>query len=258
MRNTRPATDTSVQSVDRAISLLQILARRGPSSITDLSGEVGLHKSTTFRLLGTLEARGLVEQEEARGRYHLGYGIVQMAAGATQRYDLSVVSRPICRSLAIDTGETVNIAIRDGSSVVSIDQVIGSSTVTTINWVGQRTPLHATSAGKVFLAHMDSSQRGAVLTKSLERFTEHTVTDRRQLESQLDIIAEQGFTITRDEHEVGLTAIAAPIRTLDGSAIGAVTVSGPSFRITDVDLIVDAIKSAAATISERNGYPKQT
>ncbi|MXP19795.1 helix-turn-helix domain-containing protein [Gordonia sp. HNM0687] len=252
----RQGSDSSVQSVDRAITVLQVLARRGPSTVTELSGEVGLHKSTTFRLLSTLEARGIVEQEESRGRYHLGYGIVQLAAGATRRYDLSVISRGVCQTLAAEVGETVNIVIRDDDAVISIDQVIGSSTITTVNWVGQRSPIHATSAGRVFLASMTTDERDEVLAGPLERFTDYTLTDRAELDAQLTLTSDRGWAFTRDEHELGLSAVAAPIRTLDGSVVAAVSVSGPTFRITDPHEIAGLVKSAAATISERNGYPK--
>src|SRR5215207_5373623 len=151
MREGRTLRDTSVQSVHRAISILQVLAL-GPAGVTDIATELGVHKSTVFRLLATLEARGLVEQHTERGRYRLGYGVVQLAAGATKSDDLSLLSRPICRQLAETVHETVNVAVHDGTAVVSIDQVLGSPTITTHNWVGQRAPLHATSAGKVFLA----------------------------------------------------------------------------------------------------------
>ena len=95
MVNSVVKRDNSVHSVDRAISVLQVLARRGPSAVTEIATELGVHKSTVFRLLGTLDSRGLVDQNTSRGRYQLGYGVVQLAAGATRRLDLSVVSRPI-------------------------------------------------------------------------------------------------------------------------------------------------------------------
>ena len=110
--------------------------------------ELGVHKSTVFRLLATLEARGLVEQHSERGRYRLGYGVVQLAEGATKMDDLSLLSRPVCRQLAETVRETVNLVVHDGRAVISIAQVLGAPTITTVNWVGQRTPMHATSAGQ--------------------------------------------------------------------------------------------------------------
>src|SRR5919197_6651849 len=95
MRDGRTMRDTSVQSVHRAISILQVLALEGAAGVTEIAAELGVHKSTVYRLLATLEARGLVVQNSERGRYRLGYGVVQLAAGATKMDDLSLLSRPV-------------------------------------------------------------------------------------------------------------------------------------------------------------------
>jgi IclR family acetate operon transcriptional repressor len=256
--NGRGARDNSVHSVDRAISILQVLARHGAAGVTEIAAEVDVHKSTVSRLLGTLEARGLVEQSSNRGRYRLGYGVVQLAAGATRKHDLSVISRPICRHLANTVGETVNVAVRDGDSVVSIDQVIGSSTVTTMNWVGQRTPMHATSAGKVFLSSMTPGELEQSLAGGLQRYTERTIVDAQLLTEQLETVRSQGYAQTLEEHEIGLAAVAAPIRALDGQVIAALTVSGPNFRVNEQTIpgVAPRVMAAAAEISECNGFPK--
>jgi DNA-binding IclR family transcriptional regulator len=258
MANNRVERDASVQSVDRAISILQVLARHGAAGVTEIAGELGAHKSTVFRLLATLEARGLVEQNAERGRYQLGYGVVQLAAGATKKHDLSLLSRTICHQLAETVRETVNVAIHDGHAVISIDQVIGSAAVTTVNWVGQRTPMHATSAGKLFLAHMPGEQADAILAEGLERYTPHTIVDPAALKQQLVRARERGYACTVEEHEVGLAAVAAPIRSLDGQVVAAVTVSGPIFRLNEdtIPHVAQHVLAAAAEISQRNGYPK--
>jgi len=258
MTNNRVERNGSVQSVDRAISILQVLARHGAAGVTEIAGELAVHKSTVFRLLATLEARGLAEQNGERGRYRLGYGVVQLAAGATKKHDLSVLSRPVCRELAETVGETVNVAIHDGHEVISIDQVIGSAMVTTLNWVGQREPMHATSAGKLFLACMPPGQAGAILANGLQKYTRHTIADPAALEEQLALVRQRGYACTVEEHETGLASVAAPIRSLDGQVVAAVTVSGPTFRLNE-DTIPDVAKhvlAAAAEISQRNGYPK--
>ena len=223
--------DMSIHSVNRAISILQVLASRGPTAVTEIATELSIHKSTIFRLLSTLEARGLVDQNNNRGHYQLGYGIVQLAAGATRKLDLSVVSRRTCEALAEEVGESVEIAIVDDGVALTIDQVIGAAAMTTVNWVGRRTPLHATSAGKVFLAHVSPDRRADYLSRSLERFTKHTITDRRHLEEQLATVRDRGYGFTLEELEIGLAAVAAPIRDLDGQVVAAVSVSGPNFRL---------------------------
>jgi DNA-binding IclR family transcriptional regulator len=248
----------TVHSVNRAISILQVLARRGPTAVTELATELDVHKSTIFRLLSTLEARGLVEQNGDRGRYQLGYGVVRLAAGATRNLDLSVVSRRICEALAEEVGETVDIAINDHQTVMSIDQVIGSAAMTTVNWVGRRTPLHATAGGKVFLAHMTPDERADYLSGTLERFTQNTITSRVELEKQLETVRAQGYGFTLEEYEVGLAAVAAPIRDLDRKIVAVVSVSGPNFRIntSTIPSLASHVMAAAAEISERNGQPK--
>lgn len=258
MANSGAKRDNSVHSVDRAVSILQVLARRGPTTITEIATELSLHKSTVFRLLSTLEGRGLVDQNMSRGRYQLGYGVVQLAAGVTRRLDLSVLSRPVCEALAEQVGDTVNIAILDGDTTVSIDQVMGSSAVTTVNWVGQRDPLHVASTGKVMLAHLPADRRAEYLRGPLERFTAKTITDPVELGRQLDDVRDRGYGFTLEERELGLAAVAAPIRTLDGHVVAAVAVSGPTARINPetIPQVAAQVVAAATEISQRNGQPK--
>lgn len=253
-----PGRDTSVQSVHRAISILQVIARRGIAGVTEISQELSLHKSTTSRIIGTLEARGLVEQTSHRGRYRLGYGVVQLAEGITRKHDLTMTSRLVCTALADEVGETVNVAVHEGRSVVTIDQVIGSSQVTSVNWVGRHQSLNSTSAGKVFLAHMPRAELETYLEEEMERLTDFTIVEPARLEEELAVVRERGYAQTIDEQEIGLAAVAAPIRALDGRVIASLIVSGPTFRLTD-DSIPDVarqVMSSAAEISERNGYPK--
>jgi IclR family acetate operon transcriptional repressor len=244
--------------VHRAISILQVLARRGDAGVTEIANQLSVHKSTVSRLLGTLEARGLVEQTSSRGRYQLGYGVVQLAAAASKKHDLSVISRGVCDALAADVGETVNVVVHEERSVVTIDQVMGSASVTTVNWVGQRNPLHATSAGKVFLANLPPAELQTYLDEKMTRFTPHTLVDPAQLSTELATVRERGYALAIDEQEIGYAAVSAPIRSLDGGVIAALTVSGPTFRLDEARLtdIAERLLSAAAEISERNGYPK--
>ncbi|MEY9840890.1 IclR family transcriptional regulator [Streptacidiphilus sp. EB103A] len=259
MTSSGRARDTSVQSVDRAVSILQVLAGQGPSGVTEIAEGLGIHKATVFRLLATLESRGLVEQDSERGRYRIGYSVVELAAGATRRSDLSLLSRPVCQELATAAGETVNVAIHDGPEVISIDQVIGGAAITSIDWVGKRTPMHATAAGKVFLAYMPKEQADGILAQGLRRYTPHTIVDPARLEEQLEFVRKREYATTSEEHEIGLAAIAAPIRSLEGQVIAAVTLSGPTFRVNDrtVAELAEQVVEAGAKISWRKGYVKR-
>ncbi|MBO0828935.1 MAG: IclR family transcriptional regulator [Streptosporangiales bacterium] len=250
------ARDDGVRSVDRALTVLQTIAKNGDLPMTEIAAAVGVHKSTAFRLLGTLEARGMVERTADRGTYRLGQGVMQLAAAANgRRYDLTSVARPVCERLAEQVGETVNLAVPDGDAVVSVDQVIGTAAVTTVNWVGQRTPMHATAAGKLFLAEQD---RAARRRRPYRRYTEHTVVDPAELRSHLSKVREQGYATTLEEHEVGLVGVAAPVRSFDGAVVAALVVSGPAYRLTAdaVPRVAAEVVAAADEITQRGGAPR--
>jgi DNA-binding IclR family transcriptional regulator len=246
----------SVQSVDRAVSVLEILAQRGEAGVTEVAEELGVHKSTAFRLLGVLESRGLIVQEQDRGRYYLGAGILRLAGAATVRLDISQAGAPICRELAEELGETANIAVLDGDAAVNIMQARGPSSVTAQNWFGRRTPLHATSSGKVLLAYESKSAQDAVLARQLPRFTERTATSAAELREELAVVVERGFAVAVEELEVGLHAVAAPVYAHDGEVIGAISVSGPSYRLDEERLphLVKRTMAAAEKLSRLMGY----
>jgi DNA-binding IclR family transcriptional regulator len=245
-----------VQSVDRALSILEILARRGDAGVTEIGKELGVHKSTAFRLLAVLEGRGFVEQTEDRGTYRLGFGIVRLAGAITAQYDLTRQGRAACERLAADLGDTVNIAILDGQRAVNVTQSRGAASIASHNWIGQQTPLHATSSGKVLLAFGPAAVRAAVLADPLDRFTDATVTDPARLATELDRVREAGWASTAEEYEIGLNAVAAPIRGADGAVVAALSVSGPAYRLTADSFpgIGTRVAEAADEVSGQMGF----
>jgi|SRR4051812_13031574 DNA-binding IclR family transcriptional regulator len=246
----------AVQSVDRALSVLEILAAHGEVGVTEVAAELGVHKSTAFRLVAVLESRGFVEQLADRGKYRLGFGVVRLAGAAAAQLDIAQEGRPICEALAADLEETVNIAILDSDRAVNVSQVRGPAALSTHNWVGQGTPLHATSSGKVLLAHAPEAIRKGVLSRELPRFTPRTITDPEALQDHLDRIVEQGWASTVEEYEVGLNAVAAPVRDADGAVIAALSVSGPSFRMDSEDFprVARRLMAGAGELSRRLGF----
>jgi len=244
-----------VQSVDRALTVLEILAKRGVAGVTEIAGELGVHKSTASRLVAVLESRGFVEQLADRGKYRLGFGIVRLAGALTVQRDLAHESRKACESLAADVGETVDVAILDGDRVINISEVRGPAAVASHNWVGQSTPPHATSSGKVLLAYADLDLTG-VLGGSLTRYTAQTVTDLDELRAELAQVRERGWGATVEEYEVGLNALAAPVRDHRGEVVAAVSVSGPSYRLTEATFPAVSVRllEATAEFSRRLGH----
>ena len=261
MRNNLATSDgaagpaAGVQSVDRALMILELLARGGEAGVTEVAAQLGVHKSTAFRLVATLESHRLVEQTEDRGKYRLGVGILRLAGATSARLDVVQEARPVCRQLAADTGETVNIAVLSESSALYLDQVAGSSALQPHNWVGQHIPLHATSNGKVLLSGLDRKALDDLLGK-LAAYTPMTITKKGKLREELELVRQQGFAMAVDELEVGLTAAAAPIRNAHGDVVASMSVSGPTFRLTAdrVDGVVSALVDAALEVSHRLGW----
>ena len=242
-----------VQSVDRALTILEILAQRGVAGVTEIAGELGVHKSTASRLVAVLESRGFVEQLADRGKYRLGFGIVRLAGARTVQRDLAHESRKACEALAADLGVTVNIAILDGERVVNISEVRGPAAISVQNWVGRSTPPHATSSGKVLLAFTAGAAAGR---GRLERFTDHTLPTVAALERELDEVRALGWASTVEEYEVGLNALAAPLRDHSGEVVAAVSVSGPSYRLTPESFpeVSARLLDAAVDVSRRLGH----
>jgi DNA-binding IclR family transcriptional regulator len=245
-----------VQSVDRAVAILEILARDGEAGVTEVARELGVHKSTASRLLAALCRRELVAQDAARGKFRLGIGIVRLAGAARRTLDLVQESRPVCRALAQQVGETVNLAILSGREVLYLDQTAGPAALSPHNWAGKRVPLHATSDGKVLLAYLPEAELASSLVPPLARFTERTITAPDEFSQVLAEVRRRGFATAVDELEAGLTAIAAPVRNAEGDVAASISASGPSFRIPAgrVPAIAESVRHGAAEISRRLGW----
>jgi DNA-binding IclR family transcriptional regulator len=247
---------SQVQSVDRAIAILYLLAKRGNAGVTEVAADLGVHKSTAFRLIAALEAGHLIEQDGERGKYHLGRGILRLAGATASRLEVPTESRPVCRQLAAELGEAVNVAILDSGEATNILQEYGTASITGRNWIGQRTPLHATASGKVLLAWMEAVALKQFLAAKLHRYTQHTVTKPASLEAELERVREQGWASTTEEFEIGLNAVAAPIFDATGDVVAAVGTSGPSYRLTveSFPSVAEALMAGAKEISARLGY----
>lgn len=246
-----------VQAVDRAIGVLEMLAGAGSAGVSEVAGVLGVHKSTASRLLGALEARDLVEQIDTRGKYRLSHGILRLASAVPARQDISHQAQPVCDELAEQVGETVTIAVARSGFSVNLVQTLGPATVGSQDWLGSLNPLHATSTGKILLAHLDATQLAEVLaTAPFERFTAATVTDAAALEDELAAARRDGIAFATEELEAGLNSLAAPFRDYTGQVIGAIGASGPVYRFTRERMAhaVPAVIRAAGEISRRLGY----
>lgn len=225
----------ATDGVDRVVTVLELLAEAPEGlRVADVARALDVHKATASRLLATLAARRVLDRDAA-GRYRLGPAFLRFAAVALTGLEMVSQARPDLEVLSRRTGETVNLAILDGTDVVYVDQVTAEHAIVAGNWVGRRSPAHCSSSGKVLLAFGDEAARERVLRGELVRLTAHTVTDPTRLRAHLEEVRRRGYARSMSELEDGLHTVAAPVF-VRGDLAAAVSVSGPSFRLPARDL----------------------
>jgi IclR family transcriptional regulator, acetate operon repressor len=246
-----PAPGTQV--VDRAAQLLVlVLEQEDGRGLVQLAEEADLPKSTASRLLAALERHGIVEQEGRRGRFRAGPVLTRFAHRGQDRRLVELAQQPL-HALAEATGETINLAVAGPAGVEHLAQVESRHFLGAGQWVGRRVGYHCSANGKALLAF-----GGAELPagEPLEPKTSRTIVDRAQLAAELEHVRRERFATATDELEVGLAAMAAPVLDASGRAVAALSVSGPTLRLTPTrvaELRPIVIKQARA-LSERLGH----
>lgn len=246
-----------IQSVDRALQILDILARRGGAGVSELAEEMGIHKSTAFRLLSALETRGMVQQSSSRGKYQVGVGVLRLASSMSRRMSIVQQARPTLERLADELAETVNLAVRRSKYAVNIDQAMGPSPLATHDWIGNLTPLHATASGKILIAYLRVEERDLLLGPGpLPRHTAATLVARDALEEELQQVRATGLARTHGELEVGLNAVAVAVRDYRDEVVGSISVSGPALRFepTGSAGLAATVLTASDEVSARLGH----
>jgi DNA-binding IclR family transcriptional regulator len=245
---------TRVQSVERAAALLRAVAAAaatGDATATALAEAVGLNRTTTWRILSTLEQQRLVSRDPATGTYALGFGLIDLA-GQAEGEALVRAARVVLRHLAVESGETAALALpRDGVLTYVAEASAGS--VVAAGWQGRQVALHATSTGKVLLAWSDPGDVRMMVGRPrggrLPQFTATTITSLTALEDELATIRSQGYAVCRGEFETSAWGVSAPVLDLGGRPVAVVSLWGPSERLTEDRFAVlgeIAIEGAAA------------
>ena len=246
----------AVRSVDRAAALLIALGDSpGEAGVTELARRLGLHKSTASRLLGTLQKRGLVEQNGETGKYRLGLAVIRLAQRAERSLDLGGIAAPDLERLARLTHETTGVGVLDGDSLMTVAQADGPNLVAVGDWTGRATPLHCVASGKVLLASLAERDVLRIVRRGLLRCTDRTIVELEPLLEELARIRRRGYAMAIGEYEPSLNAVAAPIHDARGNVIAAVDVWGPAFRLTPrrfPELGVQ-VRETAAAITVRLG-----
>ncbi len=251
-----------IQSVSHAIDVLEeFKGNQEELGVTDLSKKLKLHKNNIFRILATLEARGYIEQNKSTENYRLGIKCLELGQAYIKQMGLVRQAKPILERVSKETGETAYISFMRGSGVVYLDSVESSKTVRVISRVGLTLPPYCTASGKVHLAYLTEEERERVLPEELRPFTKHTITERERLVQDLEQIKEKGWAIDNEEYEDEVRCAAAPVFDYTGKLVGALSISGPSFRLGEEEVqsvIVPAVKRGAQEVSQKLGYTKSS
>ncbi len=256
-RNAAPAPEqASVQSLDRAIALLRLVAEGNGLALSEVAQASGLPPSTAYRMLTTLAAHGMVEFNETDQLWFIGIETFRIGSAFLRRRKLAEQGRPIIQALMMTSGETANLAVADTDCVVFVSQVETHEAIRAFFRPGTRSPLHCSGIGKAILAHAEPRARDALLKRlKLERFTDKTLTTRSALLADLEAIRARGYSIDDEERNAGMRCVAAAVFNEFGEAVGGVSVSGPTVRVTDarIESFGPAVRAAAARLTEAMG-----
>jgi IclR family transcriptional regulator, acetate operon repressor len=255
-RRGRPASANAehgdVQSLDRAIGLLELLANGEGLVLSEVARRAELPPSTVHRLLMTLHRRGLVGHDGDGGLWTVGAGLFRIGSAYLRIRKLPEIARPIIRALLIEVGETVNVSMLDANELVCVAQAESHAAVRAFFRLGRRLPIHASGAGKAILAAGDAALETRLLgTAPLERFTPNTICSRAALFKELAATRARGWAIDDEEHTLGMRCVSAVILNEWAEPAGAISISAPTVRMPSERLteLGTRVKETAATLS---------
>jgi DNA-binding IclR family transcriptional regulator len=243
-------------AVDRGAELLvRVLESERPVALAELAAASGIPKSTVSRLVSALERRGLIEQDGQRGRLRPGPAILRVAERSMLERNIVELAGPSLEALAEASGETINLAVPARHGVEHLAQVDSRHFLGTGQWLGRTVDYHCTAVGKVFMA----SGRATIPALPLVQHAPDTITDPRRLRAELDVVRRNDFATAIDELEPGLAAIAAPVRGARGDVVAALSITGPTLRLTPVRIfeLGPVLIDEARTLSRRLGHREQ-
>lgn len=246
-------TGGEVQSLDRAVGLLEVLAAGEGTALSEVARRAGLPASTVHRLLTTLGRRALVSQDPATGHWTIGVGLFRIGSAYLRIRKLPEIARPIIRQLLDEVGETVNVSALDGREIVCVAQAESHAPVRAFFRLGRRLPVHASAAGKAILGAASEGIRDGLLDGlALERFTANTHRSRKALLADVAEAKARGWAFDDEEHTVGMQCVSAAILNEWAEPAGAVSISAPSVRMGPerAAALGERVKATAAHLSE--------
>lgn len=244
-------------TVEKVLSILEVcLNQEGEIGLSELANLSRLNISTVHRITSILVNRGYLKQRQRRGQYSLGLKFLEFSSAIKSTMKIREVALPFLEKLNKVVGESVNLAILDSNKAVYIEHIESGQNLRIFTQVGNRVPLHCTGVGKVLLAHMREEEIDFCLSKRLTSYTDSTITDLSELKKELLITKREGVATDAGELELGVRCVASPLKDWNGNVVAAVSVSGPSARLSDerVKELGPLVKSCGLEISRAMGY----
>jgi IclR family KDG regulon transcriptional repressor len=253
-----PKERYSINSIIRASNILKCLSGgKTHFKISELARHLGLDRSTTYRILLSLESTGFVEKDEEAGTYSLGLAAFEIGNAYLRQMDLIRVSKSFMADLAHKVQETVHLAVLSGTEIIYVDKVDSPRSLGVMSKIGQRAPVYCTALGKTLLAFQSEDEQSRIIHKiRLTQLTSRTITSKQKLMEELGGIRKQGYALDRREIEEDVECIGAPIRNHIGDVIAAISISGPRRKIhtPDEKQFVSLVTETATLISSKMGY----
>lgn len=242
----------TIKSLDRAMRVFEFLSETQGRTLSSIATETGQSPATVYRILVTLEGRGLVELNKEEQLWHIGPQAFVIGARFLRRTSLVERARPVLRRLMEGTGETANLGIEKEGAVLFISQVETYASIRAFFPPGTLSPMHSSGIGKALLAQMseDRLQR-LVATQALEAFTKKTITSLDALQEDMQGIRARGYSFDDEERNLGMRCIAAPVFDVNSEAVAGISVSGPTSRIgqDQVEALSRAVIEAAQDLT---------
>ena len=242
----------NVRAVERAMWILSSFdGQHAERGVSEIAQATGLHKATAHRIIMTLLNGGFLERTPDGERFRLGLRVVELGLGALRDLDFRQAAFPYMQQLVERFQEICTLGVFDHGQVLHVEIVHSKHTLTIAARVGRHLPAHCTASGKVLLAFLPPAVVEPILNAPLVAYTERTITSPARLREELEVVRQRGYALDDEEFEVGIRAVAATIQDIDGNVIAALSMPGPTNRITPerIPEIAQALMEAAEAVS---------
>jgi DNA-binding IclR family transcriptional regulator len=247
----------TIQSIDKALDLIELLAEHGSLNLLELTDLLDQPKSSTYRIVLTLENRGFISRDDENGKYCLGYKQLMLTRGMLERNTLRSAALHEMKKLSEKYGDTINLGVLLEGEVLYVEILESTQPLRMTDTVGSKSPFHATAMGKAMTAFLPEEKVKELITRQgLPALTKNTIVSVEQLQLKLQQVRKQGFALDDQEIVEGARCLAAPIFNMYGNVEGAVSMSGAMHRFADevIPEMAESIKTAASRISRKLGY----